>query len=175
MPLSDKAIPYYYDKAMHLFWDPEKTRQGRAKQILGYRSYEYNPSAPDALRYDLEPYNFLRIEGHLGKDYQKVLKRLIYLKDLYRLPIEIIALRTGAFDENIAVDLNQEKCWFQDLESIYDVQREELLSTLCEGTMYLYDIPIEGSKLPNGIPKLPLLKKYAPNFFLQYGHGWRLV
>ncbi len=169
MPLSDKAIPYYYDKAMHLFWDPEKTRQGRAKQILGYRSYEYNPSAPDALRYDLEPYNFLRIEGHLGKDYQKVLKRLIYLKDLCRLPIEIIALRTGAFDENIAVDLNQEKCWFQDLESIYDVQREELLSTLCEGTMYLYDIPIEGSKLPNGIPKLPLLKKYAPNFFYNTG------
>ena len=162
--LSDKAIPYYYTLPMYLFWDPEKTRHGRVKQNLSYRSYEYNPSAPDALNYDLEPYNFLRIEGHLGKDYQKVLTRLIYLKDLYRLPIEIIALRTGAFDENIAVDLNQEKCWFQDLEAIYDAQREELLSTLCEGTMYLYDIQIEGSNLPAGTPQLPLLKKYSPNF-----------
>lgn len=169
VPLSDKAIPYYYKLPMYLFWDPEKTRQGRAKQNLSYRSYEYNPSAPDALRFGLELYNFLRIEGHLGKDYQKVLERLLYLKDIYRLPIEIIALRTGTFDKNIAVDLSKEKCRLQDLEAMYDVKREEILSTLSEGTMYLYDVTIKDSNLPGGTPQLPLLKKYASNFLYKTG------
>ncbi len=170
VPLSDKAIPYYYKLPMYLYWDPEKTRHGREKQNLSYRSYEYNPPAPDALSFDLEPYNFLRVEGHLGKDYQKVLERLIYLKDIYRLPIEIIALRTGDFDKDIAVNLSKEKCRFQDLEAMYDVQREEILSTLCEGTMYLYDIQTEGvANLPGGKPQLPLLRKYAPNFLYKDG------
>ena len=36
----------------------------------------------DALRFDLEPYNFLRVEGHLGKPYQTVLQRLLRLMGL---------------------------------------------------------------------------------------------
>ncbi len=62
------------------------------------------------------------------------------------------------------VDLSKETCRFQDLETLFDTLREELLSSLCEGTMYLYDLPIAGSELAGGTPQHPLLKKYAPNF-----------
>ena len=176
-PLSDKAIPYYYqeDGTPPLFslWNFEKTRRNRFNQNLSYRSDEYTPTAPpfvtDALRYDLEPYNFLRIEGHLGKNYQTVLETLLSLKNRYRLAIEIIAVRTGAFDEKMSVDLTKEECRFQDLETLYDTLREELLSALCEGIMYLYDLPLPGSQLSGGTPQHPLIKKYAPNF--RYGQG----
>ncbi len=176
-PLSDRAIPYYYKQEgtppLYHLWSVEKSRRNRAHHNLSYRSDEYSPGAPafvtEALRYDTEPYNFLRIEGHLGKEYQNALKTLLSLKTRYRLPIDIIALRAGAFDEDIAVDLTKEECRFQDLESLYDTLREELVSALCEGVMYLYGAALDKtvSTLPGGTPKLPLLKQYAPNF--RYG------
>src|SRR5262249_54369675 len=115
-------------------------------------------------RYDLEPYDFLRIEGHLGKNYQHVLKTLLLLKSQYRLPIEFIALRGGAYDDTQPVDLSKETARFQDLEALYDTLHEELMSSLAEGVMYLYDIAVENSTLPGGTPQLPLLKTHAPNY-----------
>ena len=172
--LSDKAIPYYYRQdgipPLYRIWNVEKTRRNRANQNLSYRSDEYkNPVAPEfitnALNYDLEPYNFLRIEGHLGKDYQSVLTTLLSLKESNRLPIEIIALRTGTFSKNATVDLSKEECYFPDLEALYDTMREELLSALCEGVMYFYSISTTAeSGAADTAPQLPLLKKYAPNF-----------
>ena len=179
VPLSDKAIPYYYlqegNTPLYQLWNTEKSHQNRANQNLGYRSDEYTPTAPpfvlNPLRYDLEPHNFLRIEGHLGKSYRRVLRTLLGLKTRHRLPIDIIALRAGAFDENVPVDLSQEKGRFQDLETLYDTLREDLLCTLCEGVRYLYDIVIEMPNniptdftLPGGTPELSLLKTHAPNY-----------
>jgi hypothetical protein len=176
-PLAERAIPYYYmlngTPPLYRLWNAEKTRRNRANQNLGYRFDEYSPPAPafvsDPLRYDLEPYDFVRIEGHLGKDYRRVLTTLLLLKSEYRLPIDIIALRTGAYDDTQPVDLSSAAARFQDLEALYDALREELLSSLAEGAMDFYDAPIAGSKLPGGKPKLPLLKKYAPNFLYPAG------
>lgn len=174
-PLSDKAIPYYYlqdgKPPLYQIWNYKKTRLDRANQNLSYRSDEYAPAAPDfvtkALAYDLEPYNFLRIEGHLGKDFKTILKTLLSYKAKYRLPVDIIALRTGVFDKSIPVDLSQETCRFQDLEALYDSLREELLSTLSEGVIYFYDIPLDKPDLKGGKPKHPLLQTYAPFYRYQ--------
>lgn len=103
VPLSDKAIPYYYlqdgDPPLYQLWNAERTRRNRANQNPGYHSDNYTPPAPpfvtNALRYDLEPYDFLRIEGHLGKRYQGVLKTLSSLINEFRLPIGVIAISTG--------------------------------------------------------------------------------
>ena len=179
VPLSEKAIPYYYrqksDPPLYQLWNAEKSRRNRANQNLSYRSDEYTPAAPsfvlDPLRYDIEPYNFLRIEGHLGKPFRDVLSTLLGLKTRHRLPIDIIALRTGVFDEDIPVDLSREKARFLDLETLYDTLREDLLCTLCEAVRYLYNITIEmpdttpaDFTLPGGVPQIPLLKNHAPNY-----------
>ena len=171
-PLSDKAIPYYYQQngtpPLYQLWSSKKTRRNRANQNLSYRFNEYTPSAPpfisNPLRYDLEPYNFLRIEGHLGKSYQRVISTLLLLKTQYRLPIEIIALRSGEYDDTQTVDLSKESARFQDLETLYDALREELLSSLCEGVIYLYGVALEGTELAGGRPKLPLLVSHAASF-----------
>jgi hypothetical protein len=171
-PLATRAIPYYYlengTPPLYQLWNPEKTRRNRANQNLSYRYDEYSPAAPpfvsDPLRYDLEPYNFLRIEGHLGKNYLRVLMTLLLLKSQYRLPIDIVALRTGAYDDTQPVDLTNQSARFQDLEALYDALREELLSTLAEGVIGFYDEPIAGNTLAGGVPKLPLLNTYAPNY-----------
>ena len=106
VPLSDKAIPYYLDQfdqniapSMYQLWNAEKTQLNRANHNLGYWSPQYHPPAPSfvtgSLNYDLEPYNFLRIEGHLAKNYQNVLRTLLSLKNTYRLPIDFVAIPSG--------------------------------------------------------------------------------
>ncbi|NEW84056.1 MAG: hypothetical protein GZ094_17045, partial [Mariniphaga sp.] len=138
VPISQKAIPYYYLQngvpPLFQLWNVEKTRRNRANQNLSFRSDEYIPKAPvfvtNALNYDLEPYNFLRIEGHLGKKVENVMNTLIAFKNDKRLPIGIIALRTGEFDSRMTVDLSKEVCRFEDLEAIYDAFRDEFISSL---------------------------------------------
>ncbi len=138
VPISEKAIPYYYLQngvpPLFQLWNVEKSRRNRANQNLGFRSDEYKPKAPifvtSAINYDLEPYNFLRIEGHLGKKVENVMNTLIAFRNNNRLPIEIIALRTGEFDARMTVDLSKEVCRFEDLEAMFDAFRDEFISSL---------------------------------------------
>lgn len=177
VPLSDKAIPYYYLQTgtppLFQLWNPLKTRRNRANQNLSYRAAEYLPAPPafvtNPLRYDLEPYNFLRVEGHLGKSYQSALSTLLALKERNRLPIDIIALRTGAFDEKMTVDLTKEAARFQDLEALYDTLREEIMTALAEGARFFYGVVMPKGTDPAGVAKLPLLLKYAPGLPYQRG------
>lgn len=66
---------------------------------------------------------------------------LLALKKDYRLPIEIIALRTGVFDDTITVDLTKEACKFEDLEAQYDTLKAEFICFLCKEVQYFYDTP----------------------------------
>jgi hypothetical protein len=182
VPLSDKAIPYYYQQSgepqLFTLWNIEKNLRNRARQNLSYRGDEYPTPVPDfvinPLHYDLEPYNFLRIEGHLGTNYQDVTQTLLDLKKQYRLPIEVIALRSGRFTEQMLADLsqelNQEDCRFEDLEAQYDVLKGELICFLCKEVQFFYDIPSfdEESTVKNK-PTLPLLVKQAPDYEMKDG------
>lgn len=99
-PLSEKAIPFYYtpnegNKPLYLSWNYKKTSYGIANQILSYNSGKYNTTdefVKHPLKYDLEPNNFLRIEGHIGLDYRIALAELDKQKKGSRLPIDVIAL-----------------------------------------------------------------------------------
>lgn len=175
VPITAKCIPYYYlqdgNPPLYELWSPERRRRGRAKQNLSYRADEYasEPFVRNPLRYDLEPYNFLRIEGHLGKNYRKVLQTLLSLKSQYRLPIDIVALRTGAFDEEMSVDVSKAECRFQDLESLYQTLREELRCFLCKEMQFFYDLP-NGLNVGTSVsfaPSDPLLKACAPTFLVK--------
>jgi hypothetical protein len=175
--LSDKCIPYYYTQngtpPLFQLWNAVKTRRGRATQNLSYRANEYATAdfVKRPLLYDLEPYNFLRIEGHLGKNYISVLQTLVALKNQNRLPIEIIALRTGIFDEKIAIDLSKEECTFQDLNSLYKTLREEMRCFFCKEMQYFYNLNsgIKSAKDEPFSPKVPLLVDCAPSFLVQPG------
>ncbi|RYZ45182.1 MAG: hypothetical protein EOP49_25655, partial [Sphingobacteriales bacterium] len=104
--LSEKAIPYYYDKNaitdLNKLWSPTDTQRNRNTTILSYNADVYS-SAPQViapLSYELEPYNFLRIEGHIGQNYEQVVATLNGIKNSFRLPFDIIAvnavdLKTG--------------------------------------------------------------------------------
>lgn len=126
-PLSDRSIPFYYniDGAFLQNWSPELKRRCRQNEILSYHAADYANSdhIKNPLKYDLKPYDFLRIEGHLGRNYQNVLKELLSLRNENNLPFDIVALKIGKGPRSLAID--EMKCSFQDLETVCEAWKEE--------------------------------------------------
>lgn len=190
-PLSDKAIPYYYNvsvagSTLYNSWSFKNSKLGNATSILSYHADKY-PNTPDKfvlnpLEYDLEPYNFLRVEGIAGKPYTHVLRQVKRQIQQCRLPVDIIALTTasyeklkGRFEDNqlIKADDHTILCYFQDLESMYDSMRQELLCTWCKELKYYYDFTI---KLVNAyLKKLNVAGSPSEvELFNQCGNGYTI-
>ncbi|THU40588.1 hypothetical protein FAM09_00285 [Niastella caeni] len=198
--LSQKAIPYYYDvhnepTPLYKHWNYQKTRQGIPFRNLSYHADKYNnfeDFIKTPLLYDLEPYNFLRIEGIIGKSYTRVLQNLKSQIKQNRLPVDVIALSTdnsnilkGITAKNVSsfnltgtiadMDLMNMLCHFQDLEAMYDAMKNEMLCTLCKELKYYYD----GLNVPEdsrtraavaGTPsKVPLFKHCSPGYMVKPG------
>lgn len=99
--LTGRAIPYYLaPDPLYQVWDEEKTLQGQAGQNLSYNAGNSYNRTDDAilhpLNYDLEPYNFLRVEGHLGREYTAVQKELLSIIQTNGLPVKLVVLQTNA-------------------------------------------------------------------------------
>jgi hypothetical protein len=129
-PLSQRAIPFYY-KPVPLFekWNYEKTRYGKQKQNLSYSSDTWNtPPAlnfvKEPLLYGIEPNDFFRIEGHVGKQYTEALGAIQKIRDEHSLPFDIVLVKAGEYKEG-DIDLTKHSCQLNDLEIAYDIARRE--------------------------------------------------
>ncbi|QJB38549.1 hypothetical protein HF324_12020 [Chitinophaga oryzae] len=136
--LSGKAIPHYYsedkqsnNRQLFEYWNYRLTKAGKANQNLSYRAIEY-PATEDfvknPLRYDIEPYNFFRIEGHVGKHYKSVVNYLQGIVNNNRLPFDIVAVKTG--NKPDALTGNTFEAQFADLESAFLLIQADII---CKG------------------------------------------
>ena len=130
-PLSDKSIPYYYDEILNLNdkWNPALATKNQNDTILSYFSdiagYTHKPAIQKPLLFDIEPYNFFRVEGHIGQNYKTALKELTLIKDSYNLPFKITALNAVDY-VNKEVDIAKFDGRWDDLETDYDLARKRL-------------------------------------------------
>jgi hypothetical protein len=94
--LSGKALPFYYRPELRPYWDASR-KDWQARNILSWHEDADSPAhVRQPLDYDLEAYNFLRIEGHVGKNLLAVTTTLGELIKNRRLPISILYLSTDA-------------------------------------------------------------------------------
>lgn len=166
-PLSQKAIPYHYDPRLLLnVWDYAKTRVGRADQNLGFDASQWNTTddfVVSPLNYDLEPHDFLRIEGAVGQPYVAVLQELNQQIRTNRLPIDVVALRTGSLTDTLEIE--DYELHFSDLDALYCSLRERMLGHLAGIAARLYDMKITGGEVGqdvfvnSGTPTLELLQR----------------
>ncbi|UFH55824.1 carboxypeptidase-like regulatory domain-containing protein [Spirosoma sp. KNUC1025] len=188
VPLSEKAIPYYYDvlQAPALFdgWNFRKTQNGKGNTNLSYYAQAYNATDEHVrfpLNYDLEPYNFFRIEGHIGQPWQTAFRQIYQIKQQQRLPFDVVALN-GDFRSLIALlqqSLNnlgkvlaeqpekwrQILCYFNDIEMQYDMQAAELRCTLGKVMRFLYDVGAKDDPDANlTTPVSQLLRKFDSSY-----------
>ena len=129
-PLSKRAIPFYYSNINELVhkWSPELTIKGLQKHILSYHSAAYNTSDDQVskpLHYDTEPYNFYRIEGHIGKRYDEALTTIIAQQRQHRLPFKVVALNASNYAKK-KVDISKHVGDWNDLELDYDLARTKI-------------------------------------------------
>ena len=196
VPLSTKSIPYYYaitgntDDLLNN-WSPEKRLQGKGIRNLSYHAPKYNQVNEDVyapLLYDLEPYNFLRIEGHIGKPYTHVVKNITDLRDKNRLPFDVVALSADVSAINTFLkDLGKllvsgsttaqatlesligANCNFNDLELLFDSIMSEMTGKLSNEMKFFYDLKRDAKRTPlpdpdSNVPQVPLLVKTDATF-----------
>jgi len=127
--LSERCIPYYYKvvhdstdtiaEDLYYYWSYEKTKRGNARYNLCYDPTPYNTANAivNPLYYDIEWYDFFRIEGHIGRPIATVLSDLVSKKQEFNLPFDVIALSADYIGALLKGEDPQ--CVIQDLESDY--------------------------------------------------------
>lgn len=162
--LSERAIPYYYDPLAVLnSWNYEKTRKGKASKNLSYHSDKYSSDdkVVNPLLYELEPYNFFRVEGHIGTNINFALANIVSKKQQFSLPFDVIALNVA--ENSKITNQNLTKCYFHDLESLYNVLIAELLCKLNQSVCLLAGLPyiVDFSTNIAGTGKINLAREKA--------------
>lgn len=184
-PLSKRAIPFYY-KPAPLFekWSYEKTRYGKQKTNLSYNSDSWNVSpvldfVKNPLLYEIEPFSFFRIEGHVGKPYTTALAEIQKLRNDFSLPFDVVLVKAGVYKES-EIDLSKHTCQLTDLELAYDIARREWEAVIGQTIEWLDDHRSEArlyikkpkNQLAIYIGKLHLAKTYMvddlPAFIAKY-------
>jgi hypothetical protein len=132
--LSERAIPYYYNvndtgNELYQSWNYYKSSHGIADRNLGYNANLYNniDVVIQPLLYDIERYNFFRIEGHIGQDYTQVLKNILGQRSSFNLPFDVVAIAADQLPANAA---NLPECNILDLETDYKLMLSELACKL---------------------------------------------
>jgi hypothetical protein len=98
-PLSEQAIPYYYknNAGLRLLWNPAMTAAGRTQAIPSYFPHPSPTQKPfdQPLYYDLEQFDFYRVEGHVGKSLTEGFTAICNLRNELNLPFDIVLVRVG--------------------------------------------------------------------------------
>jgi hypothetical protein len=148
-PLSERAIPYYYrvNETFLRHWSPELARRCRHRETNSYHALDYNPAAEaytrDALRYSLKPFDFLRIEGHHGRNYRQVLSQVLSERKRQNLPFDVVAVKLGR--SATGTDLGDVDCHFNDLEVMCNAWKEDLACRLKSVVNQLGKASVAGS------------------------------
>lgn len=137
VPLGKKAIPVYYNlpKQLIRYWDYDKSKVYKEKNNLSYHKsllsdedYIKNP-----LSYNLEPYNFFRIEDVHGKEYKRAFSEIDKLRLSNGLNFDIQCLSIDMKLDDI--DLKEYDCQFKDLQmhlSSWKIEQECLYKEAIE-------------------------------------------
>ena len=126
--LSGKAIPFYYNLQLPLlnWWNFEKYKVNKQRRNLSYHTTLLDPSGAiqHPLKYNLEPYNFLRIENIQGKDFRTALEDVDRIKVDNGLAFDVKALGIN-ISSTETINIDDYECEFEDLNLMLDAWTQE--------------------------------------------------
>lgn len=125
-PLSDKAIPYYYNllhrnDLLIKNWSFEKTHQRKMEKVY---SHQLIDQTDHPLKYTHDEQNFYRIEGHIGKPYQEAIETIRQQKQNLGLSFDLVAIKAG---NGAGSFMKENSCYFHDLEVTFTTLLQQLL------------------------------------------------
>ncbi|NQU52327.1 MAG: PKD domain-containing protein [Bacteroidetes bacterium] len=132
--LSFRSIPFYYSVDLGLLssWNYFKTEKDKQDTNLCYHTNNLSPALhiQNPLNYNTDKFDFYRIEGHQGKDYQVVLEEIDKLKTEHGLAFDVKALSVNINSRNLNVD--DYLCEFEDLNVLLRAWTAEQECVLAE-------------------------------------------
>ena len=105
--LGERSIPFYYNInaaiPANVYWSFDANVRVKENEILSYSSGQYatKPSVLNPLQFNLFPYNFFRIEGHIGFSHIDVENKLNQIISDNNLPINIVSVQVEKIVETI--------------------------------------------------------------------------
>ncbi|XOV67688.1 MAG: PKD domain-containing protein [Fluviicola sp.] len=125
-PISNRAIPFYYDplydadsnSRLVRLWDFKRGTLRQYDEILGYKQADEssNPLVVQPLQYNINPFDFYRIEGHQGLLYQDALERVNQIRDQFALGFDTKVLGISV-DASQTINIDDYTCDFVDLQA----------------------------------------------------------
>ncbi|MFT6502890.1 MAG: hypothetical protein ACJASQ_003022 [Crocinitomicaceae bacterium] len=145
-PLGDRSIPFYYDpqydgdsqSELVKIWDFKRSTLRQFNRILGYHQSNegINSIVQNPLNYNIDSYNFFRIEGLHNQSYRDALEEINLQKEAYGLAFDTKTLGI-TIDETEEVDLNEYLCEFEDLSSLLEACIDEQECVLGQASFLL--------------------------------------
>lgn len=143
--LGNRAIPYYYDLTSPLLrsWSLEKTFQNKFTRNLSYHVGVLDNTSPvqNPLQYNMDKYDFLRIEGHQGKELVSVMTEIDRQRIENGLAFDLKAVALDVNNE-IEADYDKYACQFEDLQVMLDAWQQEQECALTKSTVLLSSFSI---------------------------------
>lgn len=132
--LSFRSVPFYFrvDEKLLKVWNFQKTEKfSHSKNLSYHRENLVNlPQIQEPLNYNTDRFDFLRIEGHQGKNYKTALEEIIDLKQKFGLAFDVKALSVNINTETI--NLDDYECEFEDLNMLLRAWTAEQECVLAE-------------------------------------------
>ncbi|HZY35752.1 MAG TPA: hypothetical protein VFE53_03845 [Mucilaginibacter sp.] len=159
--LSERAIPYYYNldvngAELYKYWSYYKTSHGRAAFNLSYNAnlYSVSTTVTQPLLYDIERFNFFRIEGHIGQNYNTVLTNILNQRLNYNLPFDVVAISADQLQSGASLPA----CNMNDLNTDYQLIISEAACKIHLTFCFV-------SKLPYVVTQTPSRKRTSAQLF----------
>jgi hypothetical protein len=130
--LGERAIPFYYKynktQPINAYWNFDANVRKRENSIYYYFSNQYQgaPLTKDPLKFNLLPYSFFRVEGHIGYKYREVQRILNKIIDENNLPINLVTVQVEREIRTIP-DLNW---WFPHIQLYEGIVRNNFIDHL---------------------------------------------
>ncbi len=132
--LSFRSIPFYYNLNEDLLskWNYFKTEKYAHDTNLSYHVAPLldAPHIQEPMYYNIDNFDFYRIEGHQGKDYKDALDDIDNMKTQYGLAFDVKALSVNINSENL--DIDDYECEFEDLNVLLKAWTAEQECVLAE-------------------------------------------
>ena len=144
--LSERCIPFHYNvtdagNELYHYWNYDKTRRGNDRFNLGYNANQYcfADNVVHPLLYDIERFDFFRIEGHIGKNVTTAVSLVKTLQQDNNLPFDITALSADYIGALVRGE--EPKCVIQDLESDYRMLIAEFICKVHDSFCFAAKLP----------------------------------
>lgn len=151
--LSEQAVPYYLKPAVSGVWNQFASHPKLKQYITYYNNIDESKPSSTANAYNIQPSgfqgnaSFFRIEGVHGKPSVAALNTVFQIRKKYGLAFEVLMLR---LNEQVPFNFSFNFTVNEDIESIYQVVRAELIEQIGFNTKYLDSLPIINKEFYDG-------------------------